>query len=215
MTRSRLFATVAFSILAVSAQAATTPNFGSWGFDLAGQDRTVKPGDNFFEFANGNAVKGIVIPADRTNFGAFVELADLSEQRVHGILDDASAKAAGKPDDAMGKAGAIFKAFMDETSVEALGAAPLQKDLAAIKAVQTAADFAALQGRAQSGFQGSLFAMDIEPDAKDPTKYGINLGQAGLGLPDRDYYLTLPVRFCCERRNGFEHSRQGRLHPER
>jgi putative endopeptidase len=56
--------------------------------------------------------------------------------------------------------------------------------------LQTPADFAALQGEAQSGFQGSLFAMDIEPDAKDPTKYGINLGQAGLGMPDRDYYLT-------------------------
>jgi putative endopeptidase len=190
MTRRRLFATAALGLLAVSARAATTPNFGSWGFDLAGEDRSVKPGDSFFDFANGTAVKAIVIPPDRTNFGAFIELADLSEQRVHGILDGASAKATGKPEDAIGKAGAMYKAFMDEATVESLGTKPIQNDLVAVKALRKASDFATLQGRAQSGFQGSLFAMDIEPDAKDPTKYGINLGQAGLGMPDRDYYLT-------------------------
>jgi putative endopeptidase len=190
MMRSRLLATAAIGLFAISAQAATTPTFGTWGFDLAGENRSVKPGDNFFEFANGAAVEAIVIPPDRTNFGAFIELADLSESRVHGILDAASAKVAETPADPAGKTGAMYKAFMDEATVETLGAKPLAHDIAAIKALQTPADFAALQGEAQSGFQGSLFAMDIEPDAKDPTKYGINLGQAGLGMPDRDYYLT-------------------------
>jgi putative endopeptidase len=190
MLRSRLFATAAMCLFAVSTKAATTPSYGNWGFDLSGQDRSVKPGDNFFEFANGTAVKAIVIPPDRTNFGAFIELADLSEQRVHGILDAASANVSDKPSDAAGKTGAMYKAFMDEAQVESLGAKPLQRDLAAVAAIKTPADFAALQGKAQGSFQGSLFAMDIEPDAKDPTKYGINLGQAGLGMPDRDYYIT-------------------------
>jgi putative endopeptidase len=171
-------------------KSAPAPSFGAWGFDFSGEDTAVKPGNNFFDYANGTAVKTMVIPPDRTNFGAFIELADLSEQRVHSILDEASAKVAGAPADPVGKAGAMYKAFMDEAKVESLGAKPLQADLAAIRAVKTAADFAVLQGHAQSGFQGSMFAMDIEPDAKDPTKYAISLGQAGLGMPDRDYYLS-------------------------
>ena len=175
---------------AVLLMAATTPNFGPWGFDFSGEDTSVKPGNNFFEYANGTAVKAMVIPPDRTSFGAFVELLDLSEKRVHGILDDVSAKVSGSPTDSIGKAGAMYKAFMDEARAESLGAKPLQADLAAIRALATPADFAALQGHAQTGFQGSLFAMDIEPDAKDPTKYSINLSQAGLGMPDRDYYLS-------------------------
>jgi putative endopeptidase len=171
-------------------KSAPAQKWGPWGFDFSGEDTAVKPGNNFFDYADGTAVKEMVIPPDRTNYGAFIELADLSEKRVHQILEEAAAKANGQPGDPVGKAGAMYKAFMDEAKVEQLGATPLHADLAAIEAVKTPADFAALQGQAQSGFQGSLFAMDIEPDAKDPTKYSINLGQAGLGMPDRDYYLS-------------------------
>ena len=193
MNRRILAASAAFGLLNVAAYAAeTTQTFptGPWGFDTSGMNRKVTPGNNFFDFANGTAVAGIVIPPDRTNFGAFIALADLSEQRVHAILDEASAHVADQPTDAIGKAGAMFKAFMNEASVEKLGAAPLKPELAEITALKTPADFAALQGRAQTTFQGSLFSMDIEPDAKDPTKYSINLGQAGLGMPDRDYYIS-------------------------
>ncbi len=173
-----------------AAGAAETQSFpvGSWGFDLTGMDRKVKAGDNFFEFANGTAVSQIVIPPDRTNFGAFVALADLSETRVHAILDQAAANAAGTPSDGIGKAGALFKAFMDEAAVEKLGAAPLKPELAQVSALKNATDFAVLQGRAQTTFHGSIFGVDVEPDAKDPNKYSINIGQGGLGLPDRDYY---------------------------
>jgi putative endopeptidase len=181
---------LAFVLVALAGPAAAAPNFGAWGFDLTGEDKSVKPGDNFFEYANGTAVKNMVIPPDRTNFGAFIELADLSEQRVHGILDAACAHAGGEPADAIGKAGAMYKAFMDEAGVERLGATPLQADLAEIKAVRTPADFATLLGHGQTSYQASLFAMDIEPDAKDPTKYAINLDQGGLGMPDRDYYIS-------------------------
>ena len=193
MNRRILAAGAAFSLVSVAAIAAeTTQTFptGTWGFDLSGMNRKVTPGNNFFEFADGTAVAGIVIPPDRTNFGAFIALADLSEQRVHAILNEASAHVADQPTDAIGKAGAMFKAFMDEAAIEKLGAAPLKSELAEITALKTPADFAALQGRAQTTFQGSLFSMDIEPDAKDPTKYSVNLGQAGLGMPDRDYYIS-------------------------
>jgi putative endopeptidase len=173
-----------------TAKPAGGAGYGPWGFDLKGRDTAVRPGDNFFEYADGTAVRDMVIPPDRTNFGAFSVLRDLSESRVHKILEDASAHAAGAPSDGLGKAGALYKAFMDEAAVEKRGASPLAAELAQIRALKTAADFAALQGSAQSNFQGSLFSMGIQPDAKDPTQYAITIGQAGLGLPDRDYYLA-------------------------
>ncbi len=191
MNRFTLLASAVSAIVSVSAQAAEkTAGAGGWGFDLAGMDRSVKPGENFFDFTDGTAVRNIVIPADRTNFGSFVVLTDLSEKRVHEILDAASAHVAGEPADAIGKAGALYHAFMDEAAADAHGAAPLKPELAQVAALKTPADFAALQGQAQGSFHGSLFGMTIEPDAKDPTIYAIQLGQAGLGMPDRDYYLT-------------------------
>ncbi len=194
MKRSILFAATAFVLATAGATAAeksaTSQPFGAWGFDLGGEDKSVAPGNNFYDYANGTAVKEMVIPPDLTNYGAFIALRELSEKRTHDILEEAAAKASGDPSDPVGKAGAMYKAFMDEARVESLGAKPLKDDLTAVTAVKTAADFATLQGRAQFSFQGSLFAMDIEPDAKDPTKYSINLGQAGLGMPDRDYYLS-------------------------
>jgi putative endopeptidase len=88
------------------------------------------------------------------------------------------------------KAGAIYKAFRDEAAVEKLGTAPLKADMDAIRAVRTIGDFARLQGLAQSSFQGSLFGLAIAPDEKDPNIYAITLGQDGLAMPDRDYYLS-------------------------
>ncbi len=191
MKKHVLAATAAFGLVSMAAQAAETAQsfpVGPWGFDTAGMDRKIAPGNSFFDFADGTAVNQIVIPPDRTNYGAFVALSDLSEQRVHDILNEASAKASDQPTEGIGKAGALFKAFMDENAVEKLGATPMKAEQDQITALKTPQDFASLQGRAQTTFQGSLFAMSIQPDAKDPTKYSVSIGQAGLGMPDRDYY---------------------------
>ncbi len=191
MNRRILAASAALGLLATHATAAEkSPDAsGNWGFDQAGMDRSVVPGNNFFDFADGTAVSHIVIPPDRTTYGAFIALSDLSEKRVHDILEQASAQAADTPTDGIGKAGAMYKAYMDEAQAEKLGAEPMKPELAQITALKTPEDFARLQGKAQTTLQGSLFAMSIEPDAKDPTTYAINLGQSGLGMPDRDYYL--------------------------
>ncbi len=181
MNKRILAAGAAVGLLATHAHAAT-----SWGFDVSGMDRQAVPGNSFYDYANGTAVSHITIPADRTNFGAFIQLADLSEQRVHAILEEAATQ----PTDGIGKTGAMYKSFMDEAHVETLGTAPMKAELAQVQALRTPVEFATLQGRAQTTFQGSLFGMTIEPDAKDPTKYAITLGQSGLGMPDRDYYLS-------------------------
>ena len=90
-----------------------TPRFGTWGFDAAGEDKAVKPGDDFFQFANGAFVDKLVIPSDKSSYGNFNALGVLSQARTRKILEDAAASNAA-PDTAQGKIGAFYKAFMDE-----------------------------------------------------------------------------------------------------
>ncbi|HEY5336669.1 MAG TPA: hypothetical protein VIJ85_00570, partial [Rhizomicrobium sp.] len=167
--------------------AANAPN---WGFDVSGQDRTIRPGNDFFDYANGTAISKMVIPSDESRYGAFHQLRDLSEARTRDILQASAAKSGPQPTDAIGKAGAFYKSFMDQAAVDKLGPAPLKPDLDLIRAVRSQQDFATLAGRATTTMLGSLFDLGIQPDAKDPTRYSINMSQSGLGLPDRDYYLT-------------------------
>ncbi|MGI8840145.1 MAG: M13 family metallopeptidase [Caulobacteraceae bacterium] len=160
---------------------------GPWGFDMAGRDLAVAPGADFFTYANGAALKSMVIPADRSTYGAFDALTALSENRVHGLLEKAAAAPAPDPDGA--RIGAFYKAFMDEGRIEALDAKPLAADLAAVRAADTRAKLAALMGQANDSYFGSFFDAGIAADAREPLRYAVYLTQGGLGLPDRDYYL--------------------------
>ena len=190
MRKSALLAAAMYCAASSAGHAATTGiDTGSWGFDLSGRDLSVKPGDNFFEYANGTYLKNLVIPPDQSRYGAFNVLRDLSEQRTHDILEKAAAQANAAPADPVAKAGAFYKAFMDDAAVENRGASPLKPDLDRIRAVATQADFARLNGLAAKTFLSALFDLSVAPDAKDPTHYAIYLTQSGLGMPDRDYYL--------------------------
>ena len=166
-------------------------SYGAWGFDLTGRDTGVRPGDDFFSYANGGYIKATEIPADRSWYGTVNLLRDLSEARVHVILDAAAAKAPVQPDahDIQGKVGAFYKAFMNQAAVEALDAKPLAPDLQAIQSVQDRAQLAALMGGAPKNFQFTLFDAGIGADRKDSYKYAVYVDQGGLGMPDRDYYL--------------------------
>lgn len=160
------------------------PRFGTWGFDLSGRDVSVKPGDDFFAYANGEYLKRTTIPDDRTRYGNFDALGILSEARVHGILKEAAAH----PDESTARIGAFFAAFMDEARVEQAGAKPLAPELEQIRAAATRADLAVIMGQ-PGGMSRGLFGAGIRPDAKDPTRYAVQMGSGGLGLPDKDYYL--------------------------
>ncbi|WP_158912522.1 M13 family metallopeptidase, partial [Caulobacter sp. S45] len=169
--------------------ALATPHYGSWGFDAGGQDRAVKPGDDFFRYANGGFVDRTAIPADRTRVGAFDALSVLSESRVHAILEQAAASGA-SPETPQGKIGAFYRAYMDAARVDALGAIPLEHDLEKVKAAKTQGDIAELMGdHALFSASIGLFSANVSPDAKDPSLYVLNMGTGGLGLPDKDYYL--------------------------
>ena len=190
MHKSALFGAAALCAIALwGARAATAGiDTGSWGFDMSGRDLSVRPGDNFFDYANGTYLKSLTIPPDQSRYGAFNVLRDLSEQRTHTILEQA-AKGEKSGSDPVAKAGLFYRAFMDEAAAEKRGAAPLKPDLDRVLAVATQKDFARLNGLAVKGFLSSLFDLAVAPDAKDPTQQALNLSQSGLGMPDRDYYI--------------------------
>ena len=106
------------------------PKYGAWGFDTSGMDTAIKPGDDFFGYANGKWAARTEIPADKTRFGNFDKLSVLSENRAHAIDMEA---AAGRLTDKDGaKIGAAYAAFMNEALADQLGARPIAPELSRI-----------------------------------------------------------------------------------
>lgn len=160
---------------------------GPWGFDMAGRDTSIAPSKDFFDYANGVYLNNLEIPADRSRYGAFDALQELSQQRMRAVAEKAAKNSAASGDEA--KVGAFYHSFMDEAAVNAAGAKPMAADLAAIKAVKDKRELAKLMGGTMRKFGGSFFGGYVHDDAKDPERYTAYLFQGGLSLPDRDYYL--------------------------
>src|SRR5947209_7395406 len=163
--------------------------YGSWGLDLPGMDKNTKPGDDFFRYANGTWIDKTQIPADKPAYSLRLAMTDLTEQRLKDLLEASGASVTDNPSSLQEKAGAFYQSFMDEARVEQLGAKAIEPELNDLKKAKTKDDFAALMGRLPTDFELSLFSLNIDVDLKDPNKYAFYLSQAGLGLPDRDYYL--------------------------
>ncbi len=193
MMMRRLFLTTALTLAlsgAARAQApATELRYGAWGFDAEGRDMATRPGDSFFRYANGGWLDRHEIPSDKPGVSLRLLMTDLAEARVHALLEGAAKTAPHQPTTTEGKIGAFYKAFMDEGRIEALGAKPLANSLAAIRAADSRTKLAGLMGHSVDDFQSALFSVFIDADPKDPTRYAVFVNQAGLGLPDRDYYL--------------------------
>ena len=180
-------ALVASAIAAYADQA--KPQYGAWGYDSAGTDKNTKPGDDFFRYANGAWLDKAQIPADKPAVSLRLEMTDRTEGRLHDMMEGAAKTASHQPTDLSGKMGAFYKAFIDEGRIDPLGAKPLDPLLADVKAAKSREALAALMGRTNADFEGSLFNLFIDVDLKDPKKYALYVNQGGLGLPDRDYYL--------------------------
>ncbi len=166
----------------VAPASADKPQLGTFGFDMAGRDMAVQPGADFFDYANGTWFKNTEIPADRSTYGMFHVLQDLSLTRTRGILEDASKR----PGD---KIGDYYASFMDQAAADAKGVTPVKPWLASVKAAPTKDALLLEMAKLQRQGVGGLLGMGVGPDDKDPNTYAVSFGQAGLGLPDRDYYL--------------------------
>ncbi len=163
------------------AAATGKPELGTYGFDEAGMDRTVAPGDDFYQYADGTWAKTTPIPADKSSFGAFDVLADRSRDRTRGILD-AAAK------DKNSKIGTAYATYLDTAAIEKKGLAPITPWMTEIKRA-TKANYASLIAKAARQGVGTPFGTGVGQDAKNPEVYIVGVRQSGLGLPDRDYYL--------------------------
>jgi putative endopeptidase len=153
---------------------------GSWGVDLTSRDLSVKPGDDFQKYASGAWLAKTQIPADKPEVGSFYDVYDLSQDQLKALVTNASAS---------NKYGALYQSMMDENRVEQLGIEPLKPDLAKVAAIKSKAEFARHMGTTGGSFGSALFAYDLEPDTADASMNSLYLYQAGLGMPNRDYYL--------------------------
>jgi putative endopeptidase len=162
--------------------------YGSWGVDLSGMDKSIKPGDNFFLYANGNWFKNAVIPPDRTQTGSFEDLAILSESRMTIILKELDQEAYAQLNGEHKKLRDLYDAFEDTAQIETRGLQPIQKDIDDLQHLKTRADVARAMGSPKLGVLG-IFNTGISVDRKNSNAYVIEIGESGLGLPDRDYYL--------------------------
>lgn len=179
------------------APARTTPVFGSFGFDTAGMDRSITPGDDFYGFANGTWVSNTEIPADRSSYNSFTRLAIQADERTKVIIEEAAADHGARGD--RKKIGDFYTAFMNEEAIEAAGLAPVQDELTAIAAIRDVSGLSRALGQtlhadvdllnATNFYTDRLFGLWVSQDFDEPTRNSPYLVQGGLGMPDRAFYL--------------------------
>ena len=167
---------------------ATPPRVPAFSVDY--MDRTVSPGNDFYQFANGQWLKNNPVPADKSRWAAFTELAERNWYLIHQILEDSASAAATLPAPAPRRqVGDLYIAAMDTNRIEQLGIKPINAELNRIDEIKSAQDLFALLADFHQHGLGGLFNAGFGPDDKDSSVYAIQLEQGGLALPDRDYYL--------------------------
>jgi predicted metalloendopeptidase len=173
---------------AVASPAGAQTSAQALGIDTTNFDRSIRPQDDFYRFVNGGWVRRTEIPQDASSWGAFNELHERSRAALHTIVEEAQHSNAA-PGSELRKVGDLYASFMDSARIESLGLAPLRPDMAAIAAVASPADLPVAFARvARVGVQ-TPFAVAVGPDQKRSRENIVTVGQSGLGLPDRDYYL--------------------------
>lgn len=176
-----------------TSQAEQTPELGTFGVDLSARDESVKPGDDFFMYASGNWYENYELPADKTRYGAFNALADRSEEQVKTIIDDIMAK-----DDLNAEEQLVhdfYQAYMDTDAINEKGIAPISDVLQTIDGIENRQDLTKVFGNAWLTGASTPIWAGLWYNRLDPNEYQLSVGVGGLGLPDRDYYLSDDERF--------------------
>ncbi|WP_202915835.1 M13 family metallopeptidase [Pontibacter pamirensis] len=159
------------------------------GLDLANMDTTVDPCTDFYQYANGGWVKNNPIPASESRWGSFNELTERNNAVLRELLAEAASNTVAPKGSATQLVGDFYAAGLDSVAANEAGITPIQPELDRIAAANSTAELinsvAELKTKGISGF----FSMYVSQDDKVSTKYALQAGQGGLGLPDRDYYL--------------------------
>jgi putative endopeptidase len=192
MTKHLLLSAAAFALLSLTAGADT-----SFGVDISAIDKSVKPGDDFYLYANGSWMKRTEIPADQARWGGFNILNLEAQTRTRNLIED-QVKSSAAGGEAR-KVADYYASFMDQAAIEAKGAAPLKTDLDAAAAISDKKALARVLGESlradvdplnNTNFQTeNLFGLWVAPGFADSEHYTPYLLQGGLGIPSRDYYL--------------------------
>jgi putative endopeptidase len=153
-------------------------------------DTTVNPADDFFSYANGGWLKRNPIPADESGWGLFQVIPDETLNRLRDINEDAvkNSAAAGTPEQ---KIGDFWKAAMDSAAIEKAGVKPLQPYFARINAVTDVASLQNVMAQLDAIGVGTLIGFSVGQDAKNSSLEALQLWQAGIGLPEREFYFKM------------------------
>src|SRR6187551_3093480 len=166
-------ATVAPETVAPAPAPAPKPTYGTFGIDTAGMNTTIAPGNDFFQYANGTWDKNTQIPADKSRYGMFNVLDDLSKERTRTIIEE-------QAKDPNSKIGAAYQSFMDEATVEAKGLTPFEPWLNQVRTVKSKSDLPKLYAEADRIGIDTPFRMFIGQDRKNSDAYALNVFQGGI-----------------------------------
>nr|WP_154364997.1 M13 family metallopeptidase [Duganella alba] len=158
------------------------------GIDVKTLDPAVRPQDDFYGYVNGIWTRNTEIPADKSTWGTYIELRETAQGQLRALID-ATLKNPGKAGSETHKIADLYTSFMDQKARDAAGFKPLRADLARVAAARDKQDLPALFAYLQRNGIQTPFSAGVSPDAQDTEQYTLNIGQSGLGLPDRDYYL--------------------------
>jgi putative endopeptidase len=175
------------ALLLLTAAQADTPRTPASGLDLAAFDRSVRPQDDLFRFANGAWLASTPVSPERVTSGAFFELADKVESDLRAIIE--AIPTGSPPGSPARQIRDLYDSIVDEARVEALGAAPLRSQLQAIDGARSLGDLAAAAGALSAAAEGGPFAASPSADPRDPRLVVVRITQGGILLPDRNYYL--------------------------
>ena len=193
LTRSLLACAAACALLTAAPSAFAQAKSG---VDLASIEKTIKPGDDFWTYANDKWVKAHPIPADRSRYGIGAVMTEETSKRTVDLIQDAAKGGAGDGK----KVGDYYASYMDEAGIEAKGLAPLKADLARIAAIKDKTQLATVLGgdiradvdalNATDFYTDNVLGLWVSPSFDDTSKYAPFLLQGGLGMPDREYYVS-------------------------
>lgn len=167
----------------------TSTKKGSWGFDVRELDHAIRPQDDFYHHAHKKWMDKNPIPKTEARWGAFITLRFETEKQIKALVEEVAAKKNVKAKSVEQMIRDFYRSGMDMKKRNALGASPLNPLLAKIEKIRTLTDLERMLAELHRLDVGAIWGIDVDQDMKNSQAYALYLGQDGLGMPEREYYL--------------------------